>query len=112
MKISDVDFDKFIAWMGYLEDNVKDSEGILKEAIECVPAVWRLMLIYHNAVENEADDIMLMRNRDIINVLISLYQLEKGKTAPIHTSTKKKSKSGTKANSAHSSAKRKIKPKM
>lgn len=92
MKIADVDFDEFISWMGYLEENIDESEEILTEAVECVPAIFRLMMIYNNAVEDNADDIMLMRNRDIVNVLISLYQLEKGRSVPSISSPEKKSR--------------------
>ncbi len=43
------------------------------------------MFIFNNALENGAEEVMLMRNRDIVNTLIALHQLEQSKLPPVQS---------------------------
>ncbi|GMW01527.1 MAG: hypothetical protein AMXMBFR84_26640 [Candidatus Hydrogenedentota bacterium] len=82
MRISEVNFDQFMAWLGALDEDIASCEDAVRETMENVPLVERLMFIFNNALEDGAEEIMLMRNRDIANTLIALHQLEQGKLAP------------------------------
>ncbi len=82
MLLADVEFESFIGWLGFFDENIEEAKDILMESLVEVPLIERLMLIYNNAAESGADEHMLRRNRDIVSSLLALHQLEKGVAPP------------------------------
>lgn len=79
MELCEVEFEEFMDWMGRLEQDIDTCEHALRDAVEHVPLIQRLMIIQNNAVEQEAGQAMRVPGRDVINVLISLRQIESGR---------------------------------
>ena len=82
MVLASVEFESFIRWLGYFDEHTSEAEEILMKSLVEVPLIERLLLIFNNAAESGADEYMLNRNRDIINTLLALHQLEKGVAPP------------------------------
>jgi hypothetical protein len=82
MNIADVEYEEFLDWMVALEKNLLSCQEALEESLKNVPVVEHLMSIFSTGSEYGVEEAMLIRNRDIINVLISLRQLEQGNLAP------------------------------
>lgn len=77
MKLQDVDFDKFVEWMGKFEEDPEGTRDLLMEAADEVPVIERLLMIMQNARDHDAPEDMIRRNADQIQCFAALYQLEK-----------------------------------
>lgn len=77
MKLRDVDFDEFIAWIGRFDEDPRGTQDLLMEAANELPVLDRLLMIMHNAMENRAPEDMVRRNADLVQFFAALFQIEK-----------------------------------
>ena len=66
MKLRDVDFDRFVAWVGKFDEDPQGTKDLLMEAAEELPVLQRLLMIMQNAMEHDGPKDMIRRNADLI----------------------------------------------
>jgi hypothetical protein len=77
MKLSDIDFDEYLEWMGKFDEDPEGTKDLLMDAANEVPVIERLLMIMQNARDHGAPEDMIRRNADQIQCFAALYQLEK-----------------------------------
>jgi hypothetical protein len=80
--LADVKFEDFLAWIGAIEsmdDGIKED---LFEAMSTVPLIERLMMVHTNAMRQKAPKRDLLRSSAIINSLVAVHFIMKGRTRP------------------------------
>ena len=80
--LKDVRFEDFVAWIGAIEKMDGGIKKDLSEAMSAVPLVERLMMMHVNAMEKKAAKRDLQRSSDIINTLVAIHFILKGRTRP------------------------------
>ena len=80
--LADVEFEDFLAWIGAIEGMENGIKEDLLEAMSTVPLIERLMTIYVNATERKAAKRDLQRNSAIVNALVAVHFIMKGRTRP------------------------------
>jgi hypothetical protein len=80
--LADVKFEDFLAWIGAIENMGKGIEEDLDEAAKTVPLIGRLMMVHANAVKHKAAKRDLLRSSAIINSLVAIHFILKGRTQP------------------------------
>jgi hypothetical protein len=80
--LADVKFEDFLAWIGAIEsmdDGIKED---LSEAASSVPLIERLVMVHANAMRKKASNRDLQRSSAIINALVAVHFILKGRTRP------------------------------
>lgn len=80
--LADVKFEDFLAWIGAIErmdDGIKED---LTEAANTVPLIEWLMMVHANAMQKKASKRDLQRSSAIINSLVAVHFILKGRPRP------------------------------
>ena len=80
--LADVKFEDFLAWIGAIENMDDGIAEDLSEAANSVPIIGKLMMVHANAMKHKAAKGDLQRSSAIINALVAVHFILKGRARP------------------------------